>query len=179
MATDSIAAYDNEMAAVKALVEAYKALPANEHEDFPKMREFFEMRMGQLLQAMVANGRTKQEGLGSVLLYPHLGFKKLREANIARQAEWDPEGHIDLAYRGNELGGEAGEAQNIIKKIERERRGIRGSKSNTTELASELADVVICVDLICMQEQIDLERAVVDKFNQTSERYALKARLVP
>jgi hypothetical protein len=42
-----------------------------------------------------------------------------------------------------------------------------------------LADVIICVDLICMHENIDLERSTVDKFNGTSEKYGLKTRLVP
>ena len=105
--------------------------------------------------------------------------RSLREANEAREREWDPEGKITLAYRGNELGGEAGEAQNIIKKLERERLGIRGSRATIEQLAMELADVVICADLIAMQAGIDLESAVIRKFNGTSEKYGLKTRLAP
>ena len=54
---------------------------------------------------------------------------ELRAADQKRQAEWDTDGKADLAYRGNELAGEVGEACNVIKKIERERRGLRGSRA--------------------------------------------------
>lgn len=101
----------------------------------------------------------------------------LREANKTRQREWDKENGIDLAYRGNELAGEVGEACNIIKKLERERLGIRGSRASIAQLAEELADVVICVDLIAMQVGINLDDAVRDKFNATSEKYGLQTRL--
>lgn len=101
----------------------------------------------------------------------------LREANKLRQAEWDPENKVSLTYRGNELAGEVGEACNIIKKLERERLGIRGSRVTKEQLAGELADVVICADLIAMAEEIDLDAAVRDKFNLTSIKYNLSTRL--
>jgi NTP pyrophosphatase (non-canonical NTP hydrolase) len=104
-------------------------------------------------------------------------FAILRQANAARQQEWDPARQISLAYRGNELAGEVGEACNVLKKIERERLGIRGSRANVEELAEELADVVICVDLIAMGEGIDLWQAVLTKFNATSEKVGLQTRL--
>lgn len=106
-----------------------------------------------------------------------LPYLTLRSANQARQAEWDPGDKITLAYRGNELGGEAGEAQNVIKKLERERLGIRGSRATVGDLGDELADVVICADLIAMAEGIDLDRAVAAKFNATSEKVGLATRL--
>lgn len=102
----------------------------------------------------------------------------LRAANLARQAEWDAGNQIDLSYRGNELAGEVGEACNVIKKLERERMGIRGSRDTIGHLAEELADVVICVDLICMAAGIDLDAAVASKFNATSEKVGLRTRLV-
>lgn len=101
----------------------------------------------------------------------------LRAANYDRQQEWDPTDEITLAYRGNELAGEVGEACNVIKKLERERLGIRGSRDTTEHLAEELADIVICTDLIAMQAGINLDNAVRDKFNATSEKYGLKTRL--
>ncbi|OYX70608.1 MAG: hypothetical protein B7Y81_11190 [Caulobacter sp. 32-67-35] len=78
-------------------------------------------------------------------------YPTLRAANLARQAEWDTDGQITLSYRGNELAGEVGEACNLIKKLERERMGIAGSRASVAELAEELADVIICADLIAMQ----------------------------
>lgn len=106
-----------------------------------------------------------------------LSFTALRSANITRQAEWDPANKIDLAYRGNELAGEVGEACNVIKKLERERHGIRGSRANGTMLAEELADVVVCVDLIAAAMGLDLGAAVRAKFNHTSMKYKLQTTL--
>ncbi len=37
-------------------------------------------------------------------------YDTLRAANIARQKEFDPDGKIDLSFRGNELAGEFAEA---------------------------------------------------------------------
>lgn len=102
----------------------------------------------------------------------------LREANESRQKEWDAGNQISLSYRGNELAGETGEACNIIKKLERERLGIVGSRSTREKLAEELADVVICADLIAMAENIDLQEAVRRKFNKTSEANNLETRFV-
>lgn len=104
-------------------------------------------------------------------------LNELRSANSARQQEWDPDDSITLAYRGNELAGEVGEACNVIKKLERERMGIRGSRATREALAEELADVLICLDLIAMQAEIDLAEAVRQKFNATSEKYGLATRL--
>jgi NTP pyrophosphatase (non-canonical NTP hydrolase) len=105
-------------------------------------------------------------------------YPTLRTANEARQIEWDKDNNISLSYRGNELAGEVGEACNVIKKLERERLGIRGSRASKGQLAEELADAVICVDLIAMQAGIDLEAAVRDKFNATSEKYGLETRML-
>ncbi len=83
-------------------------------------------------------------------------IERLQIANITRQKEWDTDGAIDLFYRGNELAGEVGEACNILKKLDRERLGIRGSRSTKDALAEELADVVICASLIANAVGIDL-----------------------
>lgn len=104
-------------------------------------------------------------------------FPTLRAANMARQQEWDPDDRITIEYRGNELAGEVGEACNLIKKLARERIGIRGSRATPEQLAEELADVVICCDLIAMDAGIDLDAAVAAKFNATSEKYGLSVSL--
>lgn len=104
-------------------------------------------------------------------------LEALRAANIARQAEWCPDQIPDLSFRGNELAGETGEACNVIKKLERERQGWAGSRSSLAQLAEELADVIICVDLVAQQTGIELWPAVVAKFNATSEARGLKTML--
>ena len=104
-------------------------------------------------------------------------LEALRAANIARQAEWCPDQIPDLSFRGNELAGETGEACNVIKKLERERQGWAGSRATLAQLAEELADVIICVDLVAQQTGIDLWPAVVAKFNATSRARALETML--
>ena len=106
-----------------------------------------------------------------------LDLADLHAANIARQAEWCPDQVPDLSFRGNELGGECGEAQNVIKKLERERLGWRGSRATLDDLGQELADVVICADLCAITAGIDLAAAVRAKFNATSEKVGLATML--
>lgn len=104
-------------------------------------------------------------------------FSKLRAANSRRNFEWDPNAKISVAFRGCELAGEAGEVANICKKLERGRIGIRGSRATPEMLAEELADVVICADLLAMQFGINLWEEIVKKFNKTSEANSLTAKL--
>jgi NTP pyrophosphatase (non-canonical NTP hydrolase) len=105
-------------------------------------------------------------------------YTTLAEANAVRQKEWDTDNQITLAFRGNELAGEVGEACNIIKKLERERMGIRGSRATKQQLLDELSDVVICAYLVAMDIGGDLDDAVRRKFNETSEKMGLQTRLV-
>jgi NTP pyrophosphatase (non-canonical NTP hydrolase) len=99
-----------------------------------------------------------------------LNLETLRKKNIERQKIWCPEVQPDLSFRGNELAGETGEVCNVIKKLERERHGWRGSRDTKEHLAQELADVVICASLISLAAGIDLSQAVKDKFNETSTK---------
>lgn len=108
---------------------------------------------------------------------PGLSLRALHAANIARQAEWCPDQVPDLSFRGNELAGEVGEACNVVKKLERERHGWRGSRATLDDLAQELADVVICADLCAVTAGIDLDTAVVAKFNATSRKQRLSTLL--
>lgn len=97
-------------------------------------------------------------------------YMTLREANVARQAEWDPEGKAsNMAWRLNELGGEVGEVCNVLKKLHRERKGVPGPRATKDQLAEELADVVICIDLVAMEARLD----------PMPEERAMDARLDP
>lgn len=108
---------------------------------------------------------------------PHV-FHTLRAANQSRAALWTGTDVVSLSFRGNELGGETGEAQNVIKKLERERLGWPGSRDTVDHLMEELADVVICADLIAMELGRSLDDAVRNKFNATSENVGLPTRLI-
>jgi NTP pyrophosphatase (non-canonical NTP hydrolase) len=106
-------------------------------------------------------------------------FSTLRAANVARQSAWHPDRQPDLSYRGNELAGETGEVCNAIKKLERARFGWNGSRDTIEHLAEELADVVICSDLVAIATGIDLESAVANKFNATSIELGFPHRIAP
>lgn len=102
-----------------------------------------------------------------------LTIRVLQEAHVERQEEWCPDQKPDLSFRGNEMAGEVGEACNIIKKLERERHGWRGSRASLADLGDELADVVHTAVLCAITAGIDLEPYVSMKFNATSQKNGL------
>ena len=83
---------------------------------------------------------------------------------------------FSLSFRGLELGGETGELLNELKKLERIRLGLAGGKCDLQAIEEELADVMICVDLIAMDLDIELGPAIQKKFNKTSEKFGLSTR---
>lgn len=89
--------------------------------------------------------------------------------------------HVDLAFRGLEMAGEAGELANKLKKLVRLQRRITGTNEDRAtlmqEIADEMGDVMICVDLIGMEVGINMAEAVRSKFNATSIKHGLKTRL--
>lgn len=125
-------------------------------------------------------------------------FDQLRAANVARNPEWFPDGKapvLPASFRGLELAGEVGEGVeaalthlamltasagricNILKKLERERLGLNGSRSTKEALAEEIGDFIICADLVGMDFDIAVWPAVVSKFNATSEKLGMKTLL--
>ena len=72
-----------------------------------------------------------------------------------------------LAEWSNAVAGECGETCNITKKI---RRGDKSLKKERKELAKEIADIVVYCDLLAAAAGIDLEKAVIEKFNEVSDR---------
>lgn len=105
-------------------------------------------------------------------------FDELRRANIARQIEWDTGTEkVSALFKTTEAAGEFGEMCNVVKKLERERLGMKGSRDTVEHLAEEMADVIICVDLIAEYYGIDLWQAVRSKFNKTSEKNGFKTML--
>lgn len=103
----------------------------------------------------------------------------LRTANRSRQKEWDPENKITQLFKAVEVAGELGEALNLVKKISRQELDIKGNgKDDYKEaLADELADVVIALDLLADSYGIQLDTAIVRKFNKTSEKHGFEVRL--
>jgi NTP pyrophosphatase (non-canonical NTP hydrolase) len=104
-------------------------------------------------------------------------LEQLRTANVKRQAEWPGNEHADVAFRAIEVAGEAGELAEAVKKWLRGQRGIKGSTATPEQVAQEMADVLISVDLLANQMGINLADAVRAKFNATSEKYGMATRL--
>ena len=114
-------------------------------------------------------------------------YDNLRDANLARQAIWAGGKAMDLSFRGMELAGEVGELLNKVKKLVRFYKGIQGNRYTDSgdiemdlkkDIADELADVIICTDLLAMDMDIDLRRAVMAKFNATSDKHKMNVKLL-
>jgi NTP pyrophosphatase (non-canonical NTP hydrolase) len=109
---------------------------------------------------------------------PHpLTFAAFREQNDARNMAWNKGAGTPPLFAAVELAGEVGEAMNVVKKLAREQLGWTGSRATVDDLRDELADVVICADLLAIRYGIDLGAAVVAKFNKTSEQRGFPHRL--
>lgn len=112
-----------------------------------------------------------------------LSLYQLRSANLERAHEWRGgklASSVPLSFSMNELTGEVGELANMIKKVERQTFGLKGGKPYAElegEIVDELADVLICVDLLGMKLGVDLASAVRAKFNKTSDKYELRVKL--
>lgn len=92
-------------------------------------------------------------------------------ANSHRQKEWPGHQETDVAFKAIEFAGETGELMEAIKKFLRVERGIMGSTATKQDIADEMGDVLISLDLLAAAMGIDLSEAVRSKFNATSEKY--------
>jgi NTP pyrophosphatase (non-canonical NTP hydrolase) len=104
---------------------------------------------------------------------------ELRELNRERCNRWhDPmTDDWSLGDWGNAFGGEAGELQNVVKKLRRHEAGA-SLAYNTPELsvlrdkfAEEVADVLLYLDLLCWKAGVTPDLLVValrEKFNLVS-----------
>lgn len=99
---------------------------------------------------------------------PPLTFSRLREANVLRCDEaFQCHGGLEgwpIANWAMAVSGEWGEACNKLKKL------ARGETLPPNDIAHEIADTVIYLDLLAARLGIDLEKAVRDKFNIVSCR---------
>lgn len=111
-----------------------------------------------------------------------LTFSTLRSLNVRRSARWHGATQWSLSDWATATVGELGEACNVIKKLNRLRDGLVGNQERSTAalsamLAKELADTQIYLDLLAYEANIDLAQAVIEKFNEVSERNGFPERL--
>ena len=102
---------------------------------------------------------------------------QLRRVNLARYEAWVEGADAGIMFDALELGGEVGELLNVVKKLEREERGWRGSRAAPEDFADECADVLICLDKLARRRDVDLAAVTISKFNATSEKVGLPHRL--
>lgn len=77
-------------------------------------------------------------------------YATLRAANVARQEEWLLRRPLSLSFRSNEMAGEAGEVAEVILTKWYHYRTPKDAAVWREALADELADVIICADLIAL-----------------------------
>lgn len=75
--------------------------------------------------------------------------------------------------------GEVGELCNAVKKRKRAAAGFNDGRAVPTidDVGGEIADVICYLDLLAAKLGIDLEQAIIRKFNAVSERVGSKERL--
>jgi NTP pyrophosphatase (non-canonical NTP hydrolase) len=88
-----------------------------------------------------------------------IDFTRLRAANVARQAEWAGNEEADLLFRTVEIADEAGELCGAIKKRARAQRGIAGATLTLGDVADEMGDTIISLDLLANQMGASLHGA--------------------
>jgi NTP pyrophosphatase (non-canonical NTP hydrolase) len=101
-----------------------------------------------------------------------LTFARFQETNVSRSKS-----DIKHSYQwssmewGCALAGEVGELCNFLKKIS------RGDKIPKKHLAHEISDIMTYLGLLANNLDIDLENAIIEKFNIVSKRWGSKYRL--
>lgn len=132
-----------------------------------------------------------------------LDLQEFRRVSAERSRQWGDKDEFGRLYRSNGMGGEGGEvmeaakaltqmmllasfgaaigkSQNIVKKMERTRLDVAGGISEEQgkqNLADELADVFIYLDLLAASYDINLEEAIRSKFNRISVKYGFPQRI--
>lgn len=71
-------------------------------------------------------------------------YKSLAAVCVLRDKDWTPK-PLPMSFHLLELIGEVGELANAVKKVERDKYGLPGSKVTKEDIADEIGDCVICV----------------------------------
>lgn len=109
-------------------------------------------------------------------------LEQLRRANLSRVVRF---GHGDIKAPhgwgpmqwGCALAGEVGELCNMLKKYERQMPSDPSPDDLHAEIAKEIADVFIYLDLLASTFDLDLSRVISHKFNATSKKFHFPERL--
>lgn len=114
---------------------------------------------------------------------PSMTFEYLRNINLQRSSRWHPTGieAWSASDWGIALGGEVGEAFNIVKKMNRVRDNLQQNAVDTEKLremlADEIGDIGCYLDLFASRFGLRLEDCIRNKFNAISLRENFPERL--
>lgn len=116
-----------------------------------------------------------------------LTLSALAAANTTRMLRWHGEDNWSVSDWAVAAAGEMGEVCNAVKKLRRVEDGfanindpgrqLTSVEAATEVIAEELADTLLYMLLLANKVGIDLEAAVVKKFNATSCRYGFPDRI--
>lgn len=114
-----------------------------------------------------------------------MNFKDVSEVNKDRALEWHKGGLEEwgVADWSNAMAGEAGEVCNAVKKLRRietgtqQANGPRTREEAVAEIAKEIGDTYLYLDLLAQRLGINIEDAIRDTFNRVSEREGFSHRL--
>jgi len=106
-------------------------------------------------------------------------LRTLQRISEERRKEWTDEEAGDPLFHAVEFGEEAGEVLGDVKKLERENRGWRGSRTTIGNLGDEMGDALITLVNLANCYGIDLAEVTSAKFNKTSEKVGLRYYVYP
>lgn len=114
-----------------------------------------------------------------------MNMKLISQINLSRALIWHKGGleEWSAADWSNAMAGEAGEVCNAVKKLRRIECGINQKAGPHTreeaiaEIAKEIGDTYLYLDLLAQRLGIDFSRAIVDTFNRVSEREGFPQRM--
>lgn len=115
-----------------------------------------------------------------------LTFNEFARTNASRAAVWHGPDSVPWtgADWGNAMGGECGEAQNVIKKLRRVETAVVGQvdpppSDLVRKLGDELADTITYAFLVADHYGINVAEALCRKFNAISVREGVSHRVYP
>ena len=119
-----------------------------------------------------------------------LTFKKLSEINLKRAKRWHKTDNLNdwsISDWAVAAAGEMGEICNVVKKLRRiesqyigindKDRQIKDNKHAIEEIGKEIADTVLYLNLLSIRCGLSLEEEIINKFNQTSDKYGFEEKL--
>lgn len=98
-----------------------------------------------------------------ISLFTELNRKRCDE-NFHLVNDWSP------TDWGCALGGECGELLNFLKKMRRNEDGKITSLVTFEDIKKEVGDIFAYLNLLCIRLNINMEDAIIDKFNEVSDR---------